>query len=102
MKLYHYCSMRQGAVPGVLTYSSGTISSDANLAQPEQYKRLKDTITAKMDVDTRGGSEVVILSLTVIGEVTPNEQDQPDAQALLRGSAGSPGSAVAGQKKGKP
>jgi len=72
MNLYHYCSMRQGEFADVLTYSSGTISSNLDLSHPDQYKRLKDGITAKMDEDTKGG-DVIILSLTLIGEVIPND-----------------------------
>lgn len=72
MNLYHYCSMRQGEAPGVLTYSSGTIASNSDLSKQDQYLRLKNAIVEKMDESGKGSSDIVILSLTLIGEVIPN------------------------------
>lgn len=71
LRLYHYCSMRQSIHPGVLSYSSGTISSNADLSRTEEYLRLRDAISKKMDEGSTGGGDIVILSLTVIGEITP-------------------------------
>lgn len=83
MKLYHFCAMRQGEKPGVLSYSDGTITSSADLSNLEQYRELKKKITEFMDEANNGTTEVILLSLTILGEVTPNLEvtglPQPDA-----------------------
>ena len=72
MKLYHFCAMRQGSGNGVLSYTDGTVQSDANFADAERYAALKRDITDLMDTKCDGATNVVLLSLTLIGEVTPN------------------------------
>lgn len=93
MRLYHFCAMRQGEMPGVLSYSDGTITSSADLSKPEQYRELKKKITEFMDESSTGTKEVILLSLTIIGEVTPNNQ----AQGPRSGPTGAPCCASGGK-----
>ena len=73
MKLYHFCAMRQGLEAGVLAYTDGTIRSAADLGDEAQYTSLKREITKIMDMTDKGTSAVVLLSLTLIGDVKPNK-----------------------------
>lgn len=82
MKLYHFCAMRQGDKPGVLSYSDGTITSSADLSNPEQYRELKKKITEFMDEANNGTTEVILLSLTLLGAVTPNAKNEGLAQQV--------------------
>lgn len=82
MKLYHFCAMRQGAGRGVLSYTDGTIQSAANFADAEQYTALKREIADLMNTKGEGATDVVLLSLTLIGDETPN--------AALRGGEAVP------------
>lgn len=73
MKLYHFCSVRQGDSPGVLSFTDGIITSNADLGDPEQYSGLKQLIVEHL-IATYGAREVEIalLSLTPLGEATPD------------------------------
>lgn len=72
MKLYHFCAMRQGESAGCLSYTDGTIKSDANFGGAEEYAKLKRQIVEYINSTGGRATEVVLLSLTLLGEVTPN------------------------------
>lgn len=72
MKLYHFCAMRQGESAGCLSYTDGTLNSDADFGDSEQYAKLKRQIVEYINSNGGNATEVVLLSLTRLGEVTPN------------------------------
>lgn len=63
-KAYHFCAMRQGDHPDVLTYTDGVITTSMDLSDWNNYKELKEKISSQM-----GDNDIVILSLTLLGEV---------------------------------
>jgi hypothetical protein len=72
MNLYHFCAMRQGESAGVLSYADGTVSSSGNFADAEEYVKLKRAIVKYINANGGHATEVVLLSLTLIGEVPAN------------------------------
>ena len=82
MKLYHFCAMRQGDGFGVISYTDGIITSLADFSDQEQYIGLKQQISELMDKKSKGISTVILLSLTLIGEVTPNKTIEQDGHKL--------------------
>ena len=67
MILYHFCTMSQ-AENGSLNYSDGTINFEPNLASPENYNELKDTLAAVMNPPTTRAN-MILLSLTIIQDL---------------------------------
>ena len=61
MKIYHVCVSYQNT-----HYFDGTVDSDADLSDEETYNKFKECIGQGMK-PPRKGSEIILLSLTVIG-----------------------------------
>jgi len=72
MKLYHFCAMSQGESAGCLSYTGGTLKSDADFSDAEQYTKLKRQIIEYINSNGGNVTEIALLSLTLLGEVTPN------------------------------
>ena len=64
--LYHFCTMAQ-AENGGLNYSDGTIGFELDLANPENYNKLKDTLAAVMNPPTTRAN-MILISLRIIKE----------------------------------
>ena len=84
MRLYHFCAMRQEDSAGVLSYTDGTITSSADFGDAEQYAKLKRQIIEYINANGGSATEVVLLSLTLLGEATPNVQGDRRCAALSR------------------
>lgn len=65
-KLYHFCALNQ-LNNGCIVYTDGTVTSDADLSNYDEYSELKRYIESGMEKLDRPG--IVLQSLTVIGEV---------------------------------
>lgn len=65
-KLYHFCAMRQPAPNGPIGYYDGTFEGDVTSAS---YQETRRQIGALMKPPAPDGQGVVILSLTVLGDV---------------------------------
>ena len=63
MKVYHFCAMTQGIDAGQLRYMDGIYTG--NITDIIPYEALKESLRVKFNLPDK---EVVILSLTVIGE----------------------------------
>lgn len=64
MRAYHFCVMHQPADLS-LHYFDGTMKTDADLMDDENYNQLKELIAQGMEPPLKG-SEITLLSLTVI------------------------------------
>lgn len=67
MKLYHFCAMRQGRIAGELSYFDGTVTTNADLGNADQYRGLKREISSYMD-GHKGIEGLIVLSLTLLGD----------------------------------
>ena len=65
--LYHFCAMRQGNIPGSVSYSDGIILSGADFSDLEKYCELKKKIADETSYQAGGYDDVILLSLTRIG-----------------------------------
>lgn len=61
MKTYHFCVSYQNT-----HYFDGTVNTDADLIDEETYNKFKEWLGQGMK-PPREGSEIILISLTVIG-----------------------------------
>lgn len=74
--LYHFCAFKKGQYPGDLIYRSGTVSCGLDLSKVKNYKRLASEIGNGFEPPSIDGADVIIVSLTVLDELTtPTTKD---------------------------
>lgn len=65
MKLYHFCCMSQNPDKS-LHYFSGTVSTDADMSDKEQYDNFVHNIAQAME-PKQEREDIVLMTLSIIG-----------------------------------